>query len=339
MAVKYRDTDYMYSSARVRALEVRLAAKENIERMLDAPSASDVIATLVDYGFEIARETDDPSSAVLREETLTSLLASSYEEMRRMCDGMSVVDFLRYPYDCNNFKSVIKCRARGIDPAPLLTNAASVSIKDTLDSFESGDFSILPPAMAAAVPMAEEAFSMSGNPQQVDFHLDRACFADMLANARQYGIPLAEKLVRTKIDLVNIMSCVRILRMKLGAMAEPLFEDTVIEGGYLDTGLLREAIGTDEAKFADMLKYNDEYYMLAQYIGTGTSLAEIEKQMDDAWMRIAKTAKQTPFGAPVLIGYMMAIEYEVKNIRIILAGKDARLAPEVIRERLRENYV
>lgn len=339
MAVKYRDTDYMYSSARVRALEVRLATKENIERMLDAPNASDVVAMLGDYGFEIVRETEDSSSRVLREETLTTLLASSYDDMKRMCDGAGVVDFLRYVYDCNNIKSVIKCASRGIDPTPLLTDAALVGVDGTKKAFESGDLSVFPPAMASAARVAEEAFSMSGNPQQVDFILDRACFADMLANAKEYGVPLAEQLVRTRIDLVNIMSCLRILRMRLGSMAESLFADTVIEGGYIDTALLREAASADESKLSDLLKYNDSYYFLAQYIDAGDSLSAIEKQTDDAWMRIAKSAKQTPFGAPVLIGYMMAIEYEVKNIRIILAGKDAHLAPEVIRERLRESYV
>ena len=42
------------------------------------------------------------------------------------------------------------------------------------------------------------------------------------------------------------------------------------------------------------------------------------------------------FGAEIAIGYIVALEYEVKNIRIILAGKDAGLSPEVIRERLRD---
>ena len=60
---------------------------------------------------------------------------------------------------------------------------------------------------------------------------------------------------------------------------------------------------------------------------------------DDLWMELVRKAKYIPFGAEVLIGYAVAIEYEVKNIRIILAAKDAGIAPDGIRERLRKSYV
>jgi vacuolar-type H+-ATPase subunit C/Vma6 len=41
----------------------------------------------------------------------------------------------------------------------------------------------------------------------------------------------------------------------------------------------------------------------------------------------------------VLAAYLVATEYEVKNIRVILASKDAGLSGDVIFERLRESYV
>ena len=45
------------------------------------------------------------------------------------------------------------------------------------------------------------------------------------------------------------------------------------------------------------------------------------------------------FGAAVVGGYLVGCETSVKNIRIILAAKDAGLAPDVIRERIRVSYV
>ena len=64
----------------------------------------------------------------------------------------------------------------------------------------------------------------------------------------------------------------------------------------------------------------------------------MEKTADDIWMSRAKEAKYVPFGAPVLLGYLIALEYQTKNIRIILAGKDTGLSSEIIRERLRATY-
>ena len=65
----------------------------------------------------------------------------------------------------------------------------------------------------------------------------------------------------------------------------------------------------------------------------------MEKWADDFWMELVRDAKFVPFGAEVFIGYAIALEYEIKNIRILLAGKDAGLDSDVIRERLRKSYV
>ena len=45
------------------------------------------------------------------------------------------------------------------------------------------------------------------------------------------------------------------------------------------------------------------------------------------------------FGAEVPAGYLVGVETSVKNIRIILAAKDAGLSSDVLRERIRESYV
>ena len=60
---------------------------------------------------------------------------------------------------------------------------------------------------------------------------------------------------------------------------------------------------------------------------------------DNLWLDKAKSAKRVTFGAPVLVGYIAALEYEVKNLRIIIAGKDAGLPAQTIKERMRASYV
>ena len=81
------------------------------------------------------------------------------------------------------------------------------------------------------------------------------------------------------------------------------------------------------------------YARFLRQLDPSSPLYLIEKEADNFWLQKAKAAKYVPFGAPVLVGYMIALEYEVKNIRIILAGKDAGLSAETIKERLRETYV
>ena len=49
--MKIKDTEYLYASARVRALEAKLISREVIERMLDAESASDAAKILQELGY------------------------------------------------------------------------------------------------------------------------------------------------------------------------------------------------------------------------------------------------------------------------------------------------
>ena len=52
MAKSYNATEYMYSSARIRAFETRIAGKEQISRLADADSVESVQNALGDFGFE-----------------------------------------------------------------------------------------------------------------------------------------------------------------------------------------------------------------------------------------------------------------------------------------------
>ena len=53
MAKGYNPTEYMYSSARIRALETKIASRERTMHLADADSAESVLAQLSDFGFEM----------------------------------------------------------------------------------------------------------------------------------------------------------------------------------------------------------------------------------------------------------------------------------------------
>ena len=56
-------------------------------------------------------------------------------------------------------------------------------------------------------------------------------------------------------------------------------------------------------------------------------------------MQRIREARLIPYGAPPLIGYLLGSEYEVRNLRIVLAGVEAGLPMQTVRERIRESYV
>ena len=333
MAKGYNPTEYMYSSARIRALEIKIATKDRLRHLADAESADAVEAALSELGFETVKR----DGAVVREQTLESLLVAGYGEIASMeTDG--TVDFLKYQYDANNIKAIIKCASRSVSPDSMLSVLGTVKIDAAKQAFVDKDYSAFPENMKIAIADAEEAFAETSNPQKVDFIIDKACFADMLASAERSGIELAKKLVCAKIDLCNVMMTLRVMRMKLGKTAAGILGEVYIGGGSFELETLLESLEAGEESFAyDVVR--KKYDSLATAITDGETLGELERRVDDLWFSVAREAKYISFGAEIAIGYIAALEYEVKNIRIILAGKDAGLSPEVIRERLRDCYV
>ena len=69
------------------------------------------------------------------------------------------------------------------------------------------------------------------------------------------------------------------------------------------------------------------------------SLTFVEKQCDDFYLDIVKSAKNVLYGPEPLGAYIVAREYEVRNLRIVVAGKLSGLRAETIKERLRSSYV
>ena len=67
--------------------------------------------------------------------------------------------------------------------------------------------------------------------------------------------------------------------------------------------------------------------------------AEIDREMDNAYLQIAREIARVPFGAEVAVGYVIGVEYAVKNLRILLVAKETGADGAVLGGRLRENYV
>ena len=85
MAIKYNDTNFLYSSARVRALENSVISNERLERMIEAKSSSEIIASLPEYGFDIVYDRAVGEKHILVEQTLLSVLKNAYIDIANMC--------------------------------------------------------------------------------------------------------------------------------------------------------------------------------------------------------------------------------------------------------------
>ncbi|MBC7240560.1 MAG: V-type ATPase subunit, partial [Chloroflexi bacterium] len=71
----------------------------------------------------------------------------------------------------------------------------------------------------------------------------------------------------------------------------------------------------------------------------GRNISLIEKLKDNYLITFMKQAKHVMFGIQPIVAFMVAKDMEVKNLRIIITGKQAGLSEDLLKERLRDVYV
>ncbi len=324
----------LYAGARLRVLENAIIGEEKFERLL-ASDLNACIALLSEWGIKI--EKNDKTGAFDREKTLLSRLSDAYREALESSENAEAVRLWLLPYDCNNIKSALKCRKRGKDPAPMLLDISGTIPSDTVkEAVLKNNLALLPECFASATAIASERFDRSGDPREVDAVLDGACYAEMLRVANDSGVALAVKLVQRKIDLTNVMIAIRGERM--GDRAG-ILKNFFLTGGTLTGENLLAWSDAGEDALLDKLCYTKLEKFAKSAIDTDRTLAGLELASDNAFMDLAREAKMIPYGAEIPVGFIIGREYEVKNLRILLAGKSVGLPTASIRERMRLSYV
>ena len=139
--------DYLYGAANVRALEHAMVGRERLLRLMEAKTLDEAYAMLSEYGVKLLRDAE--GGGVLREETLLGILRAAYAKLQELAGDSDALLLWRYPYDCNNLKAVIKCRARGIDPLSMTFDFGTVDAETMAQTAELGKIEALPDAMRA----------------------------------------------------------------------------------------------------------------------------------------------------------------------------------------------
>ena len=328
---------YMYGSARIRALENQLIGGERLERLLNAGSLNRCVELMREMGVTVI--VDEETGALLREETLERRLKQAYTEVLQLSEDAAFLRLWLFPYDCNNIKALIKCRYREISPQGMLFDFGTVPSEQLTEILHRGSENTLPPPFGAAAEEAAHALAATANPQTVDLILDAACWRAMLEEAKKSGVRFAVKLVQQRIDLINLLTCLRRMRMSAGAVREVLPRELLLEGGTLSYEELSALSEEGESHFLKRLEYTPYEKFSNRVNAEGFPVGQMEREAENFFLEAVREARMIPFGAEPILGYLLAVEYEVKNLRILLSGYGIGLSKETVRERMRGSYV
>ena len=118
-----------------------------------------------------------------------------------------------------------------------------------------------------------------------------------------------------------------------------LFESAYAQGGTLTLSVFTDAFENGMEVVIDALKGGRYEKLIDSLSGSEINLTEAERVADKIYFDFIKTAKDIQSGAEVVAAYIAATEAQVKNIRILIAGKKLSVKPEALFERLSESYV
>ena len=315
----YKDTDFMYASARVSVFETRLLTREKYMQLIDAASEKDAVSLLGDACAPVYTD-----GAFDIEATLEGLVDTAFTEVAKSIPDAKLFDFMRYEFDANNLKAAIKAKVGGMEADGMLFACGTVAPAAAVEAVESGDFAAFPKHMAAAAPKALEAYAATRDPQRIDLAVDRAAFADMLdAAAADKTLTDAVKL---RIDAINVQSAVRMLDAGKAAGLSAV----LLEGGNLP---VKTFTVTDRAALAAVLDEKDTEVAVL-LADADASLAEIGRATEK--LLGEKTGAQfVPFGLAKIYAYLSAVLAEAKNLRIIFALRAAHADRDTILQNIR----
>lgn len=343
--MQYKETEYLYSSARVRAMESYMIGRDAVARMVDMADTEEVINAMSDKGINIVRKADPISGAdvVDIEATLTEMVSRNFSTIEEIAPNTALVHILRYVYDCNNIKAAIKANILGLsdlETIAMMIDIGTIPVSDVVSMPTEKNYLLLPENMAKNAQVAYDAYSATKDPRKIDLILDRACYNDMLAASNELGCRFIIDFIRTKIDFVNYMVTLRVARISSNVSERSLLYEGLIGGGRIPEDRFIAAFDSEDTEeMLDMLLIKNGYEKFISKTDGQNTLSSIEKRSDNYQMEILREAKKVSFGAEPLFAYLVAAEYIAKNVRIIIAGKEADLERSVIGERVRDCYV
>ncbi len=326
---KPRDTDYLYTTARIRAVEAADSLRDKNEKMLAAHSFGEAAAIFCGNG-----DAEDINSGNYQK-MLDNELVKTYDFVSSMIGDSAIVKIFKYPYDCNNLKLAFKGELCGRDCSDLYYSFGTVTPRELSRAMNERDFSAFPPDTAAAACELCGNAAKGADPQIVDITLDRACLADMTRTAGDFGCEYLSDVIKTKTDSYNILCFIRCIRMKKGA---DFYRRLTVNGGKVEASVLCDVYDGGIGALAQRLQmtvYSDIAESISKRLDEPGFFSAIERELESLYTSRTGEVKFISFGPEIPISYIINCEKELKNAGIILAGKSVGLDNETIRERLR----
>ncbi|MGQ9631872.1 MAG: V-type ATP synthase subunit C [bacterium] len=339
-------SDYAYAIGVIKAREVRLLDNSFFQRLLEAKDADGALQLLMET--EYGQPLSELENIRDFETALNSNRAETLRTVRKLAPNPNLIDVFFLRYDFHNLKALLKSKYSDLSASRTqrteisadgaLLDMGKYSIDELKSWMESENFEELPEMLRDAVRLAASRYEETKDPQLIDLVIDKKMYEHLLSMVDPKSEPFLRNLLQIWIDSVNIGMFVR---MRIRGRPRDKFLEAFIPGGKVPLDLFARAYN-DTWDGAVGAFRTTEYAIIVEegirHWSQHNSTSLLDHRLNAHLMNWVRQAKYVTFGAEPLIGYIMAKEEEIKNLRIILVSKINKLRRELVEERLGDVY-
>ncbi len=335
---RIKEEGYAYATARIRVRESKLLSLSRLERLFDITDSADAIKLLAEAGYSGENPNSGKEDTEDVEKLLSLELKKAYDFIEEIIPDPLVINLFKKRYDYLNAKFILKAEFLKIDVKETLSGMGTIEPPKLLKLMADKKFEDVSEIFSKAILAGEEAFNKTGDPQLIDFILDNASYAEMMADAEKSEDPVLIKLVNMLIDTANIRIFIRSKQLK---KSDDFIRKAWIKSGSFKEEMFEEMVNEGLDKIFSVLKdigYDKLATQLNEAANNEDGISEIEKILDDFITLYLKESKYEVMGVAPVIGYLFFKENEIKNARLIITGVKNKISRETIKERLRLGY-
>lgn len=341
------DSNYIYISAKIRALEPLILDKNDIDRMINATSLVNAFQVLndTDYGNNLLGV--EPENY---REALADDLHQLHDFLQKTTPDKNLFKLMLLPRDFINLKFLFKSKLFDINVDQQIKDNSAYNSHHLKDlSFEN--HINYPEAMKSYIEEQKgetldqdikdvirtvlKEVNDKTKPDEVDAILSQHFYSLSLKIAEEIKNKFIINYFKMSIDVANLLILIRSRRLQLD---KERLKSKLIKGGQIDISKILNAYPEELSSLKSAVNANFDLKVSEAFnlFCENKKLFEFERVLENYKFGFIKQIKNKAYGPEVVFAYYLAKINANSNTGIILTGKLNHVPIEEIRKTIRE---
>lgn len=324
------DWRYGFATATVRSLETLMVSRGTFLDMANSENLSSAVELLGGSDYSML-------SGASGYGEIEQMLLDKRSEVRNLFIDLMIDDdleeLLRARHDFSNMRLAIR---RVVTERPIgldYSDFGSVPAAEFEEIFEQESYGRFPYYLQEAVEEAVLGYYSDKDIRRIDYAIDRCEAQYRIQKAVELKSVFLLSLFRTRIDLTNIRT---LMRLKLAERDE---KGLFLPGGFVETDRFVHGLDIGYEAFASLF-YATPYHEVVDggvsYLVAEKSFLRLERLCEEHMTGFLRTTQSLAAGPQPVIAYFLMKENEIKSLRMVLTCKNNGLDTRLVIDRLGE---